>query len=195
MPNSPGTLRARRVGLMTMGVFTALWAVLGLVSGLPVLQAVAVAQILSAVVLLVCSARVAAPPQASPAGSHNEAARPAPSDPRFVIAVASEVVAIVIAVIVLLAVRLPQFVVPSVAVIVGAHFFFFVRRGDRWVHVVAGVAGIGVGLLGIALIAVGALDPVMVRGVVGCSFALITVFYGCYFLAWRMSGGSAATPR
>ncbi len=55
--------------------------------------------------------------------------------------------------------HLHLYVVPLVAVIVGAHFFIFIRAGDRTVHIIAGIAGVAVGLLGIALIAGGSVEP------------------------------------
>jgi hypothetical protein len=102
-----------------------------------------------------------------------------------VIAVVAETVAIVAMVFVMLQLHLPQYVVPLVAVIVGAHFFIFIRPSDRVVHLIAGIAGVAIGLFGVALIAGAILHPVVVRGIVGCSFAVITTYYGCYFLTWR----------
>lgn len=83
-----------------------------------------------------------------------------------------------------------------VAVIVGAHFFVFIRPGDRAVHLIAGSAGIVVGLAGIALIASATLEPVVVvRGIVGCCFAVITAYYGCYFLSWRFTAAQHEETR
>ena len=101
------------------------------------------------------------------------------------IAVVAETVAIVAMVVVMLQLHLPQYVVPRVAVIVGAHFFIFIRRGDHVVHLIAGIAGVAVGLLGVALTASAMLEPVVARGIVGCSFAIITTCYGCYLFTWR----------
>ncbi|MDJ0311815.1 hypothetical protein [Arthrobacter sp. H35-D1] len=184
---SPGAVRARRSGLVTMAVFTGAWSMLGLASGVLALQIAAWVLIVAAVYFFIRSTRAGAP---SPAGKtdpapSNSARLSAPSDSRFVVAVIAETVAIVATVFILLTLHLPQYVVPLVAVIVGAHFFIFIRPGDRTVHVIAGSAGVAVGLAGIALIAQGRLDPVVVRGLLGCSFALITAYYGCYFLSWR----------
>ena len=168
-----------------MAVFTGAWSMLGVASGVLALQIAAWALIVAAVYFFIRSTRAGAP---SPVGKTDPAPRArlsAPSDSRFVVAVIAEAVAIVATVFTMLTLHLPQYVVPLVAVIVGAHFFIFIRPGDRTVHVIAGSAGVAVGLAGIALIAQGRLDPVVVRGLLGCSFSLITAYYGCYFLSWH----------
>ena len=187
MPRSPGAVRAQRSGLVTMAVFTAAWSMLGLFSGVLPLQIASCVLIGTAVYFLVRCARAGAPDGGGSTGtaSGKGARLPAPSDSRFMVAVIAETVAIVATVFIMLALRLPQYVVPLVAVIVGAHFFIFIRPGDRTVHIVAGSSGVAVGLAAILLIAGGALDPVVVRGLLGCCFALITAYYGCYFLSWH----------
>lgn len=191
---SPGAVRAQRSGLVAMAFFTGLWSMLGLASGVPALQITACVLIVAAVYFLLGSMRAGASARAGRTGpeSAQRARLAAPSDSRFVVAVIAETVAIAVAVFVLLSLELQQYVVPLVAVIVGAHFFIFVRPGDRAVHIIAGSAGVAVGLAGISLIAQGTLDPVIVRGLVGCSFALITAYYACYFLSWNYHRGRAA---
>lgn len=185
MPRSPGAVRAQRSGLLTMAVFTGAWSVLGIVSGALPLQITAVVLIVAALYFVIRSTRVGASARIDGIRRRKASQAPAPSDSRFVIAVVAETVVIVAMVFVMLQLHLPQYVVPLVAVIVGAHFFIFIRPGDRVVHLIAGIAGVVVGLLGVALIAGATLDPVVVRGIVGCSFAIITTYYGCYLLTWR----------
>lgn len=184
-------MRAQRTGLVSMGVFTGAWSMLGLVSGVLPLQITSCALIVAAIYFVIRSirsTRADARAQTDRRGSERGPRLPAPSDSRFVVAVAAESVAIAVTVIVMLRLHLPQYVVPLVALIVGTHFFIFIRPGDRVVHVIAGTAGVIVGLAGIALIAAAVLEPIVVRGIVGCCFAIITAYYGCYFLTWRFSG-------
>jgi F0F1-type ATP synthase membrane subunit c/vacuolar-type H+-ATPase subunit K len=185
MPRSPGAIRAQRSGLLTMAVFTGAWSILGLVSGVLLLQITAGVLIVAALYFLIRSTRVGASARAARIQPRQASQAPLPSDSRFVIAVVVETVAIAAMVFVMLHLHLPQYVVPLVAVIVGGHFFIFIRPGDRVVHLIAGIVGVAVGLLGVALIGGAILDPVVVRGIVGCSFAVITTYYGCYFLTWR----------
>ncbi len=153
MSRSPGAVRAQRTGLATMGVFTGAWSVLGLVSGVLPLQITSCALISAAIYFLIRSARVEAKVRTRQAGPDGSRQLPPPSDSRFVVAVVAEAVAIAVAMVLMLQLHLPQYVVPLVAVIVGAHFFIFIRPGDRTVHIIAGTAGIVVGLTGIVLIA------------------------------------------
>ena len=185
MPRSPGAIRAQRSGLLTMAVFTSAWSILGLVSRVLPLQITAGVLIVAALYFLIRITRVGASAQADRIQPRQASQAPVPSDSRFVIAVVAETVAIGAMVVVMLQLHLPQYAVPLVAVIVGAHFFIFIRPGDRVVHLIAGIAGVAVGLLGVALTAGAMLEPVVVRGIVGCSFAVITTCYGCYFLTWR----------
>lgn len=196
MPRSPGAVRAQRSGLLTMAVFTGAWSILGLVSGVLPLQITAAILIVAALYFLIRSTRVEVFDQTDRIRPRQAGQQPAPSDSRFVIAVVAETVVTIAMVFVMLRLHLPQYVVPLVAVIVGAHFFIFIRPGDRAVHLIASIAGDTIGLLGVALIADASLDPVVVRGLVGCSFAVITAFYGCYFLTWRYTdtGQSKTTP-
>lgn len=182
---SPRAIRAQRLGLRTMAMFTGAWSMLGLVSGVLPLQITAGVLIVAALYFLIRSTMVGAPARADRIQPRQASHAPVPSDSRFVIAVVAETVAIVAMVFVMLQLHLPQYIVPLGAVIVGAHFFIFIRPGDRVMHLIAGIAGVAVGLLGVVLIVGSILEPVVVRGVVGCSFALITTYYGCYFLTWR----------
>ena len=168
-----------------MAMFTGAWSMLGLVSGVLPLQITAGVLIVAALYFLIRSTMVGAPARADRIQPRQASHAPVPSDSRFVIAVVAETVAIVAMVFVMLQLHLPQYIVPLGAVIVGAHFFIFIRPGDRVMHLIAGIAGVAVGLLGVVLIVGSILEPVVVRGVVGCSFALITTYYGCYFLTWR----------
>jgi hypothetical protein len=187
MPWSPGAVRAQRTGLVTMGIFTGAWSILGLVSGVLPLQITSCALVAAALYFLIRSARAGSTAGRDVAVPQRGRQLSTPSDRRFVVAVVAETVVITAAVLLMLQLKLPQYVVPLVAVIVGAHFFIFIRPGDRAVHLIAGTAGVVVGLAGIALIASATIEPVVVRGIVGCCFAVITAFYGCYFLAWRFT--------
>lgn len=111
------------------------------------------------------------------------------------VAVVAETVVIAVMILVMLQLRMPQYVVPLVAVIVGTHFFLFVRPGDRAVHIIAGVAGVVIGLAGITLVAGGSVEPLVVRGIVGCCFAVVTAYYGCYFLTWRFTSTEQEAAR
>lgn len=171
-----------------MGFFTGAWSLLGFASGVLPLQVASCVLIAAAVFFVIGSTLVGSSTATTRIAPARSAIGPAPSDSRFVVAVIAETVVIVAMVLLMLQLHLPQYVVPLVAVIVGAHFFVFIRPGDRAVHVVAGIAGVVVGLTGIALIAGNTLEPLFVRGIIGCSFALITTYYGCYFLTWRFIG-------
>ena len=141
--------------------------------------------IAAAIYFLIRSIRVDASARKPRSGPELGSQLPTPSDTRFVIAVVAETVVIAGMVFLMLQLRLPQYVVPLVAVIVDAHFFIFIRPGDRAVHLIASTVVV---LVSIVLIADAAPEPVVARGIVGCSFAVITAHYGCYFLTWRFTG-------
>lgn len=100
---SPGAVRARRSGLVTMAVFTGAWSMLGLASGVLALQVTACVLIVAAVFFLIGSTRSGASARAGKTGPESApiARLPAPSDSRFVVAVIAETVAIAAAVFVL----------------------------------------------------------------------------------------------
>lgn len=57
MPWSPGAVRAQRTGLVTMGVFTGAWSILGLVSGVLPLQITSCTLVAAALYFFIRSTR------------------------------------------------------------------------------------------------------------------------------------------
>lgn len=170
-----------------MGVFTGAWSILGLVWAVLPLQITSYALVAAALYFLIRGTQAGSTAGRDVAGPHRGRQLSTPSDSRFVVAVVTETVVITAMVLLMLQLKLPRHVVPLLAVIVGAHFFIFIRPGNRAVHLIAGTAGVVVGLAGIALIASATMEPVVARGIVGCCCALITAYYGCYFLSWRFT--------
>lgn len=128
-----------------MGFFTGAWSLLAWPSGVLGLRIAAGALIVAALYFLYRSTRVGSIELAGRADPAQDPARSAPSNSRFMLAVIAETIVIVIMVIIMLQLHAPQYVIPLVAVIVGAHFFIFIRAGDRAVHIIAGTAGVVVG--------------------------------------------------
>ena len=111
----------------------------------------------------------------------------------FGLVFAAEGVVIVVAANVLAAVGRPDLVLPTIALVVGLHFYpmarIFRRRIDTWLATALSL----VGAAGIAALLLTGASRDTVWGLVACGAALTTAAYGVYFT--RLAGGLVADLR
>lgn len=192
MPEERSTPRALLdgvvLGLVLMAVFTTAWSAntLGTWAGAVGTALTAVGVALSAwfVVTAVRLARTRG--RASTAVTAEEERWQRRSGRAFGLVFALEGVVIVAAVNVLAAVGRPDLVLPTIALVVGLHFYpmarIFRRRIDTWLA----TALTAVGLAGLAALLLTDASRDTVWGLVACGAALTTAAYGAYFT--RMAG-------
>lgn len=146
------------------------------------------------VVVLALTVRPKALPDARPAPERTSGtgARAVPAldaSAVFRLAVAAEVVAGVVAVVVIARAGLTDYIQPVFALVVSLHFPIFLVAQRFWLHLVAGVVGgIGAGLA-IILMATGTVGPEWGRAIAGLALA-----YGTAFVTALRQPGPAAAP-
>ncbi|CAM3634728.1 hypothetical protein ACXYTP_12725 [Tsukamurella ocularis] len=177
-------VRGARSLAVFMGAMTVLWSVLGLraapVAG-AVLAAAGAAVIVAAVVLARGRAAAATTGPDSPGRGRRQRAGGS-SRSVFRIAVAAEIVAAVIAVVVLNRAGHPQYIAPAIALVVALHFFVFLLDGPQPVHLATGIVGTVGAVTAICLMAAGAVTPGVGHAIAGGALALCTLAYGLGFL-------------
>lgn len=112
----------------------------------------------------------------------------------FRLAVAAEVAAGVVAVVIIARAGLTDYIQPVIALIVALHFPIFLIAQRFWLHLVAGVLGaLGAGLA-IVLMATGTVGPESGRAIAGLALATCTLAYGITFVTALRQPGPGAEP-
>lgn len=181
----------RWIGIALMGGFTLLWASWAFGGGsvaevLGIVEVLAGIALLAALVPLFGAARPSDPaPSDGTRTPPTGGAAPARArrSPVLLVAIAVEVVAILVAVQIVRRID-PELIQPVIALVVGAHFlvFWFSPATRHVLHLVMTASGCIVGVAGIAAIAAGA-PPASVHAGVGLAMGVVTVVYGAVFVA------------
>lgn len=178
------TVRSARSLAVFMGAMTVLWSVLGLhaVPVVGLVLAVAGAGVMVAAGVMARGRADATTADPGPPGRTGRPRAGGASRSVFRSAVAGEAVAAVIAVFALNRTGHPQYIAPTIALIVALHFFVFLLDGPQPMHVAAGTVGTVAAATAIGLMAAGVVTPGTGHAIAGGALALCTFGYGLGFL-------------
>lgn len=169
-----------------MGVMTSAWSLNASPAAPGVITLLGVGLGITVAVLALAMRPRAVPDPGAPHGPGADTADPelrASTRPTvFRLAVGAEVLAGVIAVVVIARAGLTDYIQPVIALVVALHFPIFLIGQKFWLHLAAGLVGSSGAGLAIVLLATGTIGPDTARAIAALSLAACTVAYGVVFI-------------